>query len=427
VTPEDFASLTRPFPEPHLLVSGDGCILAWNRAAARQLGLDADARGAPLARFADEAPDAIDSQVKRWARSTAFLPGALHWRNGSGSTTRLRVDGARVGPDTGAGGDDAHGSGGADEVGWARVLLRLRAQAHASRQFLELNRKIEALTREIHLRREAQETLQEQAHQLEELAAELEHTIDELGGQRAEAIEARDEAQAANRAKSDFLAMMSHELRTPLNAIIGYIDLLDAGIGGPVTDEQQSHLGRMRGSARHLLTIIEELLSFSRLDARRESVFVERVDAIALSRDVVELIEPIAAERGLAVSLHADGRAIEIETDPSKLRQILLNLLWNAVKFTDDGGISVAIAADRARLDVSVRDTGIGIARGDLERIFEPFTQVDSSRTRRAGGTGLGLAVSRELARLLGGDLTVESATGEGSTFRLRLPLSATR
>ena len=251
---------------------------------------------------------------------------------------------------------------------------------------------------------------------LEHTAAELEATIRELRG-RAQ------EAEAANRTKAVFLATMSHELRTPLNATTGYADLLLEGIPEPIPASARKQVGRIRLASQHLLTLIEEILTHSRVEAGRESVHIEAVQLEDLVREVCAVIQPLAAEKQLEFRGPGTGLSLTLWTDAGKLRQILVNLLGNAVKFTERGWVSLDIMAEGDGVQFLVRDTGIGIPSEDLERIWEPFRQLDSSNTRRAGGTGLGLSVSRQLARLLGGDITVESAPGDGSTFTLRLPL----
>lgn len=229
--------------------------------------------------------------------------------------------------------------------------------------------------------------------------------------------------QAANSAKSAFLATMSHELRTPLNAIIGYSDLMQAEIGGALSSQQQQQIGRVSSAARHLLELIEGILNFARLEAGQEKVHLVDLDAARLAEDVVAMLEPLARNKGVDLSFSASEAPISIRTDAAKLRQILLNLLSNALKFTAHGTIAVEVHRLEHELTCIVRDTGIGIAPDDLDDIFEPFRQVGQVHTQRAPGTGLGLSVSRQLARLLGGDLSVESALNEGSTFTLRLPL----
>jgi signal transduction histidine kinase/CHASE3 domain sensor protein len=227
-------------------------------------------------------------------------------------------------------------------------------------------------------------------------------------------------ALAASQAKSAFLATMSHELRTPLNAIIGYQSLLREGIHGSLNDSQLAQLSRIRASADHLLGLIDEILTFSRVEAGKEVVRLEDVELRPLVEETVGMVGPLAEHKGL--TLRAEPTDGVLRTDGVKLRQILLNLLSNAVKFTERGEITLRMRRDGNGAEFYITDTGIGIAAENLQRIFEPFWQVEQSSTRRAGGTGLGLTVSRSLARLLGGDVSVESQPGQGSTFTVTLP-----
>jgi signal transduction histidine kinase len=228
----------------------------------------------------------------------------------------------------------------------------------------------------------------------------------------------------ANAAKARFLATMSHELRTPLNAIIGYSELLQAGINGQLNQQQQHHILRIEAAARHLMGLIEGILSFARLEAGKEQVRLTDVDATQVAEGVVSLIEPLAKAKALGIQMNARSGLPSVRTDLAKVRQILLNLLSNAVKFTKHGQVTLDVDADAESMRWTVTDTGIGVSPADLDRIFEPFQQVIDSHVGRAPGTGLGLSVSRQLARLLGGDVTARSTPGSGSIFVLRLPLS---
>jgi signal transduction histidine kinase/CHASE3 domain sensor protein len=231
-------------------------------------------------------------------------------------------------------------------------------------------------------------------------------------------------ALAASEAKSAFLATMSHELRTPLNAIIGYQSLLKEGIDGPLNEPQLNQLKRIRASADHLLALIDEVLTFSRVEAGKEVVREEEIFLRSIVEDALTMITPLAGVKGLAV--RAEGDDVRLYTDGGKVRQILLNLLTNAIKFTDSGEVVIRSHSEAERVMVSVIDTGIGIAPENLERIFDPFWQVEQRSTRKVGGTGLGLSVSRTLARLVGGDIRAESELGKGSTFILTLPIRRT-
>lgn len=231
------------------------------------------------------------------------------------------------------------------------------------------------------------------------------------------------QAQEANRTKADFLAMVSHDLRTPLTAIIGYADLLDLGIPEPMSDGSRERVNRISTSARHLLYLLNELLSFARLDSGKESKREIPIDARDVLRDVTSVIEALAAERNLSLSVRAPAAPVPVLTDPDKLRQILFNLAGNAVKYTKRGEVCITLRqrAD-GKSEFEVADTGDGIAKQHLERIFEPFWQVDPTQRLHGGGTGLGLSVVKRLCALLGGKLTVVSEPGRGSTFTVCLP-----
>ncbi|MEO8194488.1 MAG: HAMP domain-containing sensor histidine kinase [Gemmatimonadales bacterium] len=241
------------------------------------------------------------------------------------------------------------------------------------------------------------------------------------------ALVLKQTAETANQAKTAFLGAMSHELRTPLNAIGGYVELLDMGLRGPVTEQQRADFARVKTNQQHLLVLITEILNYARLGGGHASYNVIDFNAHEALVRALELLEPLVAQRGLVCELIACDSGIEIRADPEKMTQILVNLLSNAIKFTPAGGrISVECEATDDIVHVHVSDTGIGIPANQLETIFEPFVQLQALLADREGGVGLGLAISRDLARAMDGDLSVESTEGNGSRFTLSLPRSTT-
>ncbi|HEX9108585.1 MAG TPA: ATP-binding protein, partial [Longimicrobiales bacterium] len=248
-------------------------------------------------------------------------------------------------------------------------------------------------------------------------------TVAQHCAQALERGELYEKAIAANRAKTDFLAVMSHELRTPLTAILGYTELVADEIVGPVTQIQRDHLLRANAAGRHLLGIIEGLLTFASLEAGREQARVEGFALGELVGELVSLMEPLARKKNLALIAECASPTALLVTDRQKARQILLNLLSNAVKFTTQGQVVLQAAVQDTLATISVSDTGPGIAPENLHKVFDTFWQADQSLTRETGGTGLGLGIARHLARVLGGDITVTSALGEGSTFSVRFPV----
>ncbi|HET7230176.1 MAG TPA: PAS domain-containing protein [Longimicrobium sp.] len=252
---------------------------------------------------------------------------------------------------------------------------------------------------------------------------EVERLLADSERARGEAEAARAEAEAANRGKAEFLATMSHELRTPLNAIGGYAELLEMGIRGAVTPEQREDLHRIQQSQRHLLGLINEVLNYAKLETGSVRYNLEAVPLREALAAAESLVAPQARAKGITLAVAECGGALAALADAEKLRQVLVNLAGNAVKFTDRGGRVDIVAGRRGReVAVQVRDTGIGIPPDKVESIFDPFVQVRSDLTRPHEGTGLGLAISRDLARGMGGNLGVESTPGVGSTFTLTLP-----
>jgi len=234
---------------------------------------------------------------------------------------------------------------------------------------------------------------------------------------------ARTAAEEANRAKTDFLRMMSHELRTPLTAIQGYLELLEMGIYGGMTEEQLSILRRIESNERHLLAIINDLLDFARVDAKRVELRITALPVRDIRLAVDPVCRPLIDSKQLNYAWHTPGDQLMVRADREKVRQIAVNLVSNACKFTPRGGsIDVECVCLDRFVELRVSDTGPGIPTQKLDAIFEPFVQLDNGLTRATAGTGLGLAISRELARAMGGDLAATSTFGQGSTFTLTLP-----
>ena len=236
------------------------------------------------------------------------------------------------------------------------------------------------------------------------------------------------ELESLNRMKSEFLANMSHELRTPMNAIMGYTSLLLDGSYGVLPAAQIQPLERVMSGSQDLLTLINSVLDISKLNAGMMPIFLEDVDVAELIREVVETMRALAVRKGLILSA-VESPPLRLRSDRTKIKQILLNLVGNAVKFTAKGSVSLRCALDarRGRVVVSVTDTGPGIPEASFPTIFEEFRQLDGSARREHGGTGLGLAIVKKLAELLGGEIEVRSRVGEGSVFTVALPMSNTK
>ena len=309
-------------------------------------------------------------------------------------------------------------------------LLRARREAEDAQAALQLrtaelersNARLESDARALELQ---QDQLEEQATELEAAGEQLRMLNDELMARSQELERQRAAAEEANRAKSSFLAVMSHELRTPLNAIGGYVQILELGIHGSLTEEQRRALARVGRAQKHLLRLINDVLDLARIESGQLDYTLEAVSLAETVAAVEPMVAPQIAARRLVwdVRVPADLMAL---CDREKAQQILINLLGNAVKFTPEGGRlrveAAATSGEPGTIRITVSDTGIGIPPSKLETIFEPFEQVDSSHTRVAEGSGLGLAISRELARGMGGELEARSVVGEGSEFTLTLP-----
>ena len=383
-------------------------ITFWNAAAERTYGWTrAEVEGRPVhellqTRFSDGR-----EEIQRSLRDRAEWTGDL---------VQTRRDGAEV-------------------VMSSRWAARLDEKGRIV-SVLEANRDVTDARRLEQAERELTEQLQEQAAELEQQAMELEQQVEEaqslteeleasnkqLEETTTEAQQARIQAEAANSTKSDFLAVVSHELRTPLNAIIGYVDLMELGLRGPLTADQGTDLGRVRRSARTLLQLIEDVLSFAKLESGRVEYRITDVPVSEMLEDFTLLIAPQVQAKGLEFSTVCTDGTVTVRADRDKVERIVLNLLSNAVKFTDRGRVEVRCEADESHVRIMVRDTGRGIPSDQLEKIFEPFVQVERGLNRTTDGTGLGLSIARDLADGMGGTLVAESTPGVGSSFTLTLP-----
>ena len=380
----------------------DSVIRSWNNGATRVFGWSAEeAIGKPVyiliprERY-DEEPQII-ARLVRGERVDHYETVRLH-KDGTRLDVSLSISPIR----------DKTGR----IIGAAKIARDISEAKRLQKAERELAAQLQELATE----------LEQQVDEGQSLQEELEQTNEELTRALSEAEDARRDAEEANAAKSQFLATMSHELRTPLNAIAGYVSLLTMGIRGPLTGEQEQDLGRIKRSEETLLRLVEDVLSFAKLESGRLRYHYEEVRLNDVLATLEPFVAPRLAEKHLVYEFERCGPEVVATIDRDKVEQIMLNLLSNAVKFTDKGRIHVRCRGDDGTVRIEVHDTGRGI-RGDLlDRIFEPFMQVDHSLTRTAEGTGLGLSISRQLARDMGGDIEVESTPGDGSVFALVLP-----
>jgi PAS domain S-box-containing protein len=269
--------------------------------------------------------------------------------------------------------------------------------------------------------------------QLKQASAELERKVQEATAELAQQNELlrrqHIELEQASALKSQFLANMSHEFRTPLNAILGYTHMLLTGVSGPVQDAQRKSLTRIDSNSRHLLALINDILDITRIEAGRMPLNVTTFKIPELVREVMSELEPIIKRSTLLVTSKMKANLPLIRSDRQKVKQIVLNLLSNALKFTPSGSVTISASHDAATrmMTIDVSDTGVGIPSGSYGKVFEDFRQLDSSPARGYGGTGLGLSICRRLSQMLGGTIELSSTVGEGSTFRLKLPMRMRR
>ncbi|MBA3533478.1 MAG: HAMP domain-containing histidine kinase [Ardenticatenales bacterium] len=238
----------------------------------------------------------------------------------------------------------------------------------------------------------------------------------------AEVFQLKEEAQAANKTKSQFLTNMSHELRTPLNAILGYTEVLLMGIDGPLSDDAQEDIQAIHGSGKHLLALVNDLLDLAKIEAGKMTLEKQTMEVAPLVEDVQFKMQSLLYDKPVELKVEVEENLPPLVADPVRLRQILTNLLSNAIKFTEEGEVRLRAYQQNGHLALQVSDTGVGISPEALQKLFEEFQQVDESHERRAKGTGLGLAITRYLIQMHGGDIAVQSEKGTGSTFTVTLP-----
>jgi signal transduction histidine kinase len=359
----------------------------------------------PAERLFSATTDSGEATLRRARTNDAHLSSFLSHLLGQGGARRFRGELQLVIPATGA---------------------PLPMEAVAS-QVLSDQGEPTSIVTVLHDRTEAREKarlLEQIKSASNELEAKVHSATAELAEQNEKLRRQALELEQASAAKSQFLANMSHEFRTPLNAILGYTSMLLQGVNGEMTPQQRRNLQRIDSNGRHLLQVINEILDITRIEAGRMPLNLSDFMLPELIQEVMAEMDPIIARTKLAVSASLAPDLPELHSDRQKVKQVVLNLLSNALKFTHEGSVQISAVYEFATstVAISVKDTGIGIAPENLEKIFEDFQQVDSSPTRVYGGTGLGLSICRRLASMIGGRVTVQSALGQGSTFTLHLP-----
>jgi PAS domain S-box-containing protein len=380
----------------------DSVIRSWNSAAERMFGYTADeivGRSILLL-----IPPELQYEEVEIVGNLSAGRRIDHYE-----TVRVRKDGTRI--DVSISVTPSRGPNG-EIIGAAKIARDITEANRLRRAEIELSERLQEQTVE----------LEAQIDEAQSLQRELESSNDRLTQAMAEANDARQRAETANRAKSQFLTTMSHELRTPLNAIAGYVELLELGLRGPLSEQQLADLQRIKRSQQVLLRLIEDLLDHAKLESGQLVFHIKDFAIDPFLQRLESFIAPLLAKKDIKYQLSVCGGVV-VRADPTKVEQILLNLLSNAVKFTDEGNIQVICQATGDTVSLTVEDTGRGIPRSMIETIFEPFVQLENDLTRTAEGTGLGLAISRELARGMGGDVFAVPRP-VGARFVLILPRS---
>jgi signal transduction histidine kinase len=403
-----------PDSAPRVVSSGDE--LTHERpGVGRLLAVESEVEGTPWVAVLESPMDAVFARARRTVLTLALLSillislgGIAAWlisRRITRPLTQLTVAAESVA--NGSAADLVHVSGG-DEI------------ARLAASFNEMSQEVAASRKELERRiAEAQAA----ARDLEQANADLQLAMEATERARREALDAQQEAERANRAKSDFLAVMSHELRTPLNAIGGYAELLQMGLHGSLNDAQNDAINRILRGQNRLLTLINDVLNFAKLDAGQLSYQIDDISLDEVLSGMETLIGPQLRAKALDFRYEQCDSSIVARADRDKVEQIVLNLLTNAIKFTPSGGtVRVECHASGEKVQIHVADTGVGIQEERLVSIFEPFVQADRALSRPSEGVGLGLAISRELARAMGGDIEVSSVVNVGSTFVVSLP-----
>jgi signal transduction histidine kinase len=381
--------------DPIIATDPEGTVVMLNAPAERLFSAPADASADVIARVRSND-----------AHFTSFIAAAFLM----GTETRYRGEVTLVDPATGVG-------------------LPIEA---VSGKIFSLHGELTAVVTILHDRTEEMEKarLYEELKQSSELLEQkIREATAELVRQNELLRRQHIELEQASALKSQFLANMSHEFRTPLNAILGYTSMLLQGVAGEVGPAHRRQLTRIDSNARHLLAIINDILDIARIEAGKMPLTVSEFKVPVLIDEVTSELEPLIARSTVPVKIDAPSGLPALRTDRQKVKQIVLNLLSNALKFTSKGWVRVSASTDAESgvIVIAVQDTGIGIAREDHERVFEDFRQADNSPTREYGGAGLGLAICRRLATMLGGRITLASAIGKGSTFTLFLPVRPRR